>query len=93
MAAACLVISSTPVNCDGAANIIKTLGYASLTCTPAAGGGCTCAGHRPPDTAASGLVSVAPSRIGNHTTAGNFLTLSGDAGDARYSYCVDGGTS
>ena len=40
----CLVISSTPVTCDGAASIIKSLGYASLTCTPTPGGGCTCAG-------------------------------------------------
>ena len=87
LAPACLVISSTPVNCEGAANIIKTLGYASLTCTPAAGGGCTCAGtvHQ---TGGFGLVSVAPSTIGSHTTSGNLLTLSGDAGDAGYSYCV-----
>ena len=44
LAPSCLVISSTPVTCDGAASIIKTLGYSSLTCTPAPGGGCTCAG-------------------------------------------------
>ena len=43
LAPSCLVITSTPVTCDGAASIIKTLGYSSLTCTPTAGGG----GHRP----------------------------------------------
>jgi hypothetical protein len=86
---ACLVISSTPVTCDGAANIIKTLGYSALTCTPVSGGGCTCAGtvHQ---TGGLGLVSVAPSKSGSHTTAGNMVTLSGDAGDARYAYCASG---
>ena len=87
LAPSCLVISSTPVTCDGAASIIKALGYSSLTCTPAPGGGCMCAGtvHQ---TGGLGLVSVAPSTIGNYTTAGNLITLSGDAGDTKYSYCV-----
>ena len=89
LAPSCLVISSTPVTCDGAASIIKTLGYASLTCTPAAGGGCACAGtvHH---TGSLGLISVAPSTSGSYTTSGNAIALSGDAGDARYSYCVAG---
>ena len=86
---ACLVISSTPVTCDGAANIIKTLGYSALTCTPATGGGCTCSGtvHQ---TGGLGLVSVAPSTSGSYTTAGNLITVSGDAGDTKYAYCVSG---
>ena len=89
LAPSCLVISSTPVTCDGAANIIKTLGYSALTCTPATGGGCTCSGtvHQ---TGGLGLVSVAPSTSGSYTTAGNLITVSGDAGDTQYSYCVSG---
>jgi hypothetical protein len=86
---ACLVISSTPVTCDGAANIIKTLGYSALTCTPATGGGCTCSGTVN-QTGGLGLVSVAPSTSGSYTTAGNLITVSGDAGDTKYAYCVSG---
>src|SRR5262252_6120456 len=44
LASGCLTISSTPVTCDGAATFIKNLGFATLTCTAAAGGGCACAG-------------------------------------------------
>src|SRR4029077_4574726 len=38
----CLVISSTQTDCPGAASIIKSLGYESVTCTSVAGGGCAC---------------------------------------------------
>src|SRR6185369_14828994 len=34
---ACLVISSTPVTCEGVSGIIQTLGYASVSCASAAG--------------------------------------------------------
>ena len=43
----CLVISSTQVNCDGAASIIKNLGYASLTCTRHGRGPMQLLRHRP----------------------------------------------
>jgi hypothetical protein len=85
----CLTISSTAVTCDGAASFIKNLGYSSLTCPSAAGGGCTCSGTvQQPGTIA--VVSVAPSTSGNYTRAGNVVTLSGDAGDTSYAYCVSG---
>jgi hypothetical protein len=85
----CLVISSTPVNCDGAASIIKNLGYSSLTCTPAPGGGCNCAATAR-QTGGFGVLSVAPSTSSNYTTTGNVATISNDGGDVRYSYCVSG---
>src|SRR2546423_1465035 len=37
LAPSCLVISSTPVTCTGAASLLKGLGYASLACTEVAG--------------------------------------------------------
>jgi hypothetical protein len=91
LAPSCLSISSTSVSCDGAASIIQNLGYASLTCTSVAGGGCTCAAtvHQ---TGGLGLVSVAPSTSGNYASTGSVVTISGDAGDTKYSTCVSGNT-
>ena len=86
----CLIISSTPVTCDGAAGIIKTLGFSSLTCSSVAGGGCDCAGTVQ-QMGGLGLLSPAPSTSGNYSTAGNTLTLTGDIGDTTYTYCASGG--
>ena len=87
----CLVISSTQTDCAGAASIIKNLGYSSLTCTATAGGKCNCSATVQ-QAGGLGLVSVAPSMSGNYTTSGNLVTVSGDAGDTKYSYCVSGNT-
>jgi hypothetical protein len=91
LAPGCLTISSTPVNCDGAANFIKNLGFATLTCAPAAGGGCACSGTVD-QRGGIGALSVAPSTNGNYTRAGNVVTISNDGGDVPYAYCVSGGT-
>ena len=82
----CLVISSTAVTCEGVSGIIKTLGFASVTCTPA-GAGCTCSAtvNQP---GSIGVVSVAPSTSNNYSRAGNQLTLTNDAGDSKYAYCA-----
>src|SRR5262249_42876376 len=87
----CLVISSTPVTCDGAANIIKNLGYASLTCTPTASGGCACSATVQ-QTGVLGVVSVSPTPNGSYATSGSTLTVSGDVGDTSYAYCDAGST-
>ncbi|HVV49294.1 MAG TPA: hypothetical protein VHO06_06535, partial [Polyangia bacterium] len=91
LAPACLVISSTPVTCSGAAGLLTSLGYSSLTCTSAADGGCDCTAtvHQ---TAGLGQVSPAPSTAGNYTPAGNLVTLTEDSGDAPYAYCASGNT-
>ncbi len=92
LAKSCLVISSTQTDCPGAASIIQSIGYQSLTCTSAAGGGCTCMGtvHQ---TGGFGVLSLAPPTSNMYSTAGNVLTLSGDIGDVTYSYCASGGTT
>ncbi len=87
----CLIISSTPVTCDGAASIIKNLGYASLTCTSAAGGGCSCSATVQ-QTGGLGLLSVAPTTTGNDTPLGSQVTLTGDVGDTQYAYCASANT-
>ncbi len=90
LAASCLVISSTPVTCDGAANLLASvLGYASLDCPSAAGGGCDCSAIAK-QTGGIGLLSMAPSTSGNYTISDNVVTLTGDSGDTKYSYCVSG---
>jgi hypothetical protein len=89
LAPSCLVISSTPVTCEGAAGIIKNLGYSSLVCQPAANGGCSCAATIN-QTGGLGLLSPAPPTSGNYSSMDNVVTVSGDAGDAKYGYCVSG---
>ena len=87
---ACLVISSTPVTCEGAGSIIKSLGYASVTCTALAGNkGCDCSAtvHQ---VGTIGTISAVPSTSGDQSSSGNVVTVSGDAGDSRYAYCVAG---
>jgi non-reducing end alpha-L-arabinofuranosidase len=85
----CLVISSTPVTCEGAAGIIKNLGYASVTCTSVAGGGCDCAATAQ-QKGGLGVLSVAPSTSSNYAVSGNVVTISNDGGDVRYATCVSG---
>jgi len=90
--ASCLVISSTPVTCAGAANLLgSVLGYSSLTCASAAGGGCNCsAGVK--QAGGLGLLSINPMTSGKYKASGNVLTLTGDSDDMQYSYCVSGST-
>jgi len=87
MAPSCLVISSTPVTCSGAAGLLTGLGYESVNCTNIAGGGCDCSAtvHQ---SGGMALVSPSPSTSGNFTRSGNVLTLSGDFADGHYSYCA-----
>jgi hypothetical protein len=84
LAPSCLVISSTQTDCPGAANIISSLGYSAVTCTPATGGGCSCSAtvHQ---AGGVGLVSNIASPNGNYTTAGNLVTVDSQA---PYSYCA-----
>ena len=93
LAASCLVISSTPVGCDQAGNIVQNLGFHSASCTAAQGGGCSCAGtvQQP---GGVGIVSGDVSATGSYTTANQTLTLAGTTSstDLSYSYCVAGAT-
>jgi hypothetical protein len=91
LAPACLVISSTPVSCAGAAGIIQSLGYTSVTCTSVSGGGCDCSATAQ-QRGGLGMLSVAPSTNSNYTVSGNMVTISNDGGDVRYASCVAGNT-
>ena len=90
LAASCLVISSTPTNCDGAASLLASgLGLSELHCPSAAGGACNCLGTVK-QTGTIGFASPAPTINGNYKTSGNVLTIAGDSGETQYAYCVSG---
>ena len=86
--ASCLEISGTFVTCDPLASLLQSLGYASVSCTSAAGGGCTCSATVN-QTGSMGLVSIGASTSGKFKTSGNVVTLDGAA---EYAYCVSGNT-
>lgn len=93
LAPSCLVISSTPVQCDGAGSLLgAALGYSSVTCTPSSDGGCSCHATIHQE-GGMGSPSAAPTKSGNYTSANGQLALTRDAGDqAKYAYCVTGTT-
>jgi hypothetical protein len=88
LAPSCLVISSTPTNCLGAANIISSLGYSSVNCSAATGGGCSCSAtvHQ---SAGLGLVSNIASPTGNYATSGTLVTIDNQS---PYAYCATAST-
>jgi len=86
--ASCLIISSTPTTCSGAANVLTALGFASVTCTPMASGGCDCS-TTINQVGGIGLVSPLASASGSYDTSGNVLTA--DA-TLKYSFCASGNT-
>jgi non-reducing end alpha-L-arabinofuranosidase len=88
LAPSCLVISSTQTDCPGAANIISSLGYSSVTCTAATGGGCACSATVK-QSGGAGVVSNIASPNGNYAPTGNLITIDNQT---PYSYCASGST-
>jgi len=84
--ASCLVISSTPTTCSGAANVLLAMGYSSVTCQSVSGGGCACTATVQ-QTGGLGLVSPLASNSGSLSTSGNVLTIDDTL---KYSYCASG---
>ncbi len=87
LAPECLEISSTPVDCDGAASVITALGYSSVDCVASTSGGCDCSATVE-QSGGMGLVSYLASPRGNYTTSDDVLTTN----VTSYSYCVSGNT-
>jgi hypothetical protein len=84
--ASCLNISGTTITCEGLASVFPILGYDSVSCTSATSGGCTCPATVK-QTGWAGVVTFDASTSGKYATAGNVVTLDGEA---KYSYCVSG---
>lgn len=89
--AACMIISSTPVACDGMGGMIESFGYQKVTCTDRTGGGCTCSATVNQKGGLAWL-SDEPPASGNYATQGNTLTIDGNSGASKYDYCVSSGT-
>jgi hypothetical protein len=85
--AGCLMISGTTTTCKMIGGPLAGVGFDSVTCTDAAGGGCACSATIN-QTGSAGYLSPDPQKSGNYTTASNTLTADGTT---NYSYCVSGG--
>jgi hypothetical protein len=92
LAASCLVISSTPIGCDQAANALGNLGYASVSCATTVSGGCDCSAIVQ-QTGGIGLLSTDLSGTGTYTAPNN-VTLTGATSSSSmpYTSCVTGDT-
>jgi len=89
LAAGCLLISGTTINCQGAAVAIESAGLGLSTCTPSASGGCSCT-STVNQKGGIGIPTPTPSTSGNHTSASNVVSLTTDSGDKAHAYCVSG---
>jgi hypothetical protein len=89
--AACLTVSGTTTTCDALSrSALPSLGYASGTCTDAAGGGCNCSAHVQ-QTGGIGVLNLMATTNADYTTSGNTLTTSQSGRyNTPYSYCVSG---
>ncbi|HVZ37385.1 MAG TPA: arabinofuranosidase catalytic domain-containing protein, partial [Polyangiaceae bacterium] len=85
VAAACLNVSGTTTTCDRIGGPLQGIGYASVNCTAASSGGCTCEATVQ-QTGGLGLASSDPQTSGNYSTSGNVVSID----DAQQSYCVAG---
>jgi len=83
----CLVISSTPVNCDMAGGLISGMGYSQMDCTPRSDGGCMCSGTVQ-QMGTAGFISADPSTKGNWSVSGNQVSMDGIS---NYSFCASSG--
>ncbi|MBV9948986.1 MAG: hypothetical protein JOZ69_19210 [Myxococcales bacterium] len=86
LAPACKTVSSTPIDCSGAASFAPAFGFASATCTDAAGGRCDCTGTIQ-QAGGLGVVSVDAMTSGSIATNANGFVLNAES-EFTYSYCV-----
>jgi hypothetical protein len=82
----CLAISGAFVSCETMGIVLQSMGYDTMTCTPATNGGCTCTGTVY-QAGGVGIPSPYAESVGTYTTASNLLTT--DSLNT-YSYCIAG---
>jgi hypothetical protein len=83
--AECLNVSGTTTTCDRIGGPLQGLGFASMECSAAPGGGCSCEATVQ-QSGGIGRASADPQKSGNFSSSGSVVTL--DSSD--YSYCVSG---
>jgi hypothetical protein len=84
----CLSISGTVIECRQMGDALEIMGYTSVTCIPATGGGCTCDAVVEQH-GGMGVISFIPGTSGEYTVVGDVLTTLGDV-PAEYAYCASG---
>jgi hypothetical protein len=84
LAKECLFFSGTTLTCDQVGGVIEAMGYSSVTCSTADGGGCSCSATIQ-QKGTPGVVASDPSTSGNFATAGNVITIEADN---AFSYCA-----
>jgi Alpha-L-arabinofuranosidase B, catalytic len=84
--AGCLQISGTSTTCARVGGPLAGLGFKSVSCTDATGGGCSCTATVQ-QSGGIGFLSLGAQASGNYTTSGSTLTADSTA---NYSYCVAG---
>ena len=89
LAAGCLLISGTTINCQGAAIAVEAGGLGVATCTDAPGGGCSCTSTIN-QKGGLGIPTPTPATSGNDMLAGNSFSLTTDAANTNYDYCTAG---
>jgi hypothetical protein len=87
LAAGCLMISGTVINCDNASAALENAGYTPATCTAAASGGCNCM-VTVNQKGGLGIIAASPAKSGNYSSSANVLSLTTDSADAKYAYCA-----
>jgi len=87
LGADCLVLSGAPVTCDALGGVMSGGYFDTATCTPAAGGGCSC-NATVKQKGSLGLPSADPQKQGNYTLSGNALKVVQD--NTSYAYCSSG---
>jgi hypothetical protein len=84
--ASCLKVSGTTIRCKDALVAFMSLGFRSITCNDATGGGCTCPAVIQ-QSGSMGVISPNPWTSGVYETNGNTMVIDSTN---RYSYCVSG---
>lgn len=93
LGAKCLQVSGTTTTCEQLSGTIQGLGYETLSCVSATGGGCSCVGtiNHP---SGVGLLSGDSMASGNYTAADNAITIGEDGltqQPLKFSYCASNG--
>lgn len=88
--ASCLNVSGTVTSCDRLDGALQALGYSTVTCADAAGGGCTCAATVQ-QTGGMGFITLGPAAAGTYTVATDVFAVQG-RNPREYAYCVSGST-
>lgn len=82
----CLSFSGTSLTCDQVSGAVQVMGYSSVTCTSAAGGGCSCSATIAQH-GGLGWVSPDPQTTGTFTADDGAVTLDGHS---PYASCASG---